>query len=225
MIPKVFIGIITSEAKKYAESLFMLHLKMQKYPNVQVLIIDNSEEEQYYYKLKLYDFEVIHAKRFKDLRATLVFSRNLLRTAFLKSNSDYFFSLESDVLVTPDTIEILMQKNKDIISGIYCYPSGAPIAFDYSFYSDELKQRVRTESCRSNQVIEIKVAGLGCLLVKRHVIEKILFRFEENASGTDDVWFCLDAIDQGIRVFLDTSVKCAHFGNYYGKKEIIQFRE
>lgn len=224
MIPKVFIGIITSDSKEYAESMFMMHLKMQKYPNKEVLLVDNSEDKKYHKGLKQYGYRTIHAERFEDLRKTLVHSRNILRDEFLKSDCDYFFSLESDVLIEADTIESLMGKDKDFISGIYCYASGAPIAFDYSYYSDDMRQRVRTDVCREGRVIEIKITGLGLLLVKRHILEKIKFRYEDNASGTDDVWFSLDAIELGVSIFLDTSVRCKHFGNYCGKKEIIEFK-
>lgn len=221
--PKVFIGIITAEAKQYAEDLFMLHLNQITYPNKEIVIVDNSEDVNYCVYLCKYGHRVIRETRFKDLRKTLIHSRNRLRKEFLESDCDYFFSLESDVLCIPDAIDQLMMRRKEIVSGIYCYPSGAPIAFDYAFFSNEMRQRVRTDVCRADELLSIKIIGLGLALIKREVIEKIKFRYVDSASGTDDVWFSLDALAHGYKVYLDTAVKCDHYGNYGGFKEVIQF--
>jgi GT2 family glycosyltransferase len=221
--PKVFIGIITYDGKKYAEDLFFLHLTQLTYSNKLIVIVDNSDKDTYANHLKEYGYLVLKGPVRKDSRQRIVDSRNILREAFLRSDCEYFFSLESDVLPEIDVIERLMERDVEIVSAIYCFPSGAPIAYDYSFFSSDLRQRVRTEACRAKKLLKIKIIGLGAALIKREVIERVIFRFEEHASGTDDCWFSLDALNLGYNIYLDSNVRCKHFGAYFGMQEVIEF--
>lgn len=223
--PKVFIGIITAEIKRYAEDLFMIYLFEIDYPNKEILIVDNSEGDNYANHLREYGIKVLRGRALEDTRARLIHSRNILRKEFLKGDCEFFFSLESDVLPPKDIIQRLMDRRKDIVSAIYCFPSGAPIAYDYSFFSDDMRQRIRTERCREDKLLAIKIAGLGAILIKREVIKKIRFRYKKGHTGTDDCWFSLDAASLGYQVYLDTAIKCKHYGAYCGLEEVIEFKD
>ena len=58
------------------------------------------------------------------------------------------------------------------------------------------------------QLLEVFFTGLGCLLIHRSVLEKVKFNWAEDSF--DDAVFAKDAQKQGFKVFVDTSVNCAH---------------
>ncbi len=64
------------------------------------------------------------------------------------------------------------------------------------------------EEVDNNNIIEIAHCGNGCILIKREVLEKIKFRYEEEFF--DDMMFCKDAAKLGYKIYADCSVKCKH---------------
>lgn len=50
----------------------------------------------------------------------LAWLRNTLLTAFLKSNCDYLFSVDSDILVPPLSLSCLLEDNCAIVSALVC---------------------------------------------------------------------------------------------------------
>ena len=58
---------------------------------------------------------------------------------------------------------------------------------------------------------EAITCGLGCVLIKKNVLEKVEFRHDKEKSPWDDVWFCEDSRKEGFKVYVDTSVKCKHY--------------
>jgi len=70
---------------------------------------------------------------------------------------------------------------------------------------------LKFEEIPENELIEVITSGLGCVLIKRKVLENVEFRYEKNKEPWDDVWFCEDARQKGFKVYVDTSVRCKHF--------------
>lgn len=72
----------------------------------------------------------------------------------------------------------------------------------------EMTAQLSVEEVRLPKLIEARQTGVGCMLIRRNVMEKIQFRHGE--GGFDDVYFCDDVIANGWKVMVDTSVKCEH---------------
>ena len=68
-------------------------------------------------------------------------------------------------------------------------------------------QPCTVEEVEGDKVFKIRGCGLGGVLIKRQVLEKIAFRFE----GRDDAQnFSNDCWENGFSMVADTSVKCKH---------------
>ena len=85
---------------------------------------------------------------------------------------------------------------------------------------EDIHGQLSAKEVEGSKVIEVFYAGLGCMLIKREVLEKIEFRGPD--TSFDDHAFCMDARKLGYKILLDTSVKCAHFVKIGDKKVMIQ---
>ena len=56
----------------------------------------------------------------------------------------------------------------------------------------------------------LSFAGLGCILIRRKVLEAIDFRMVDQNGGHCDSWFTDDAYHAGYTQMADMSVICAH---------------
>lgn len=72
----------------------------------------------------------------------------------------------------------------------------------------DMTAQLSSGEVREPKLIEARQTGVGCMLIRRDVLEKISFRHGE--GGFDDVYFCDDVISNGWKVMVDTSVKCEH---------------
>ena len=106
---KILIGCPTSEHKSYC---LKEYIEAVKKLNCDVLLVDNSECEEYYNKIKSLGVNVIKDRYYKKARNRIVSSRNLLKEHCLKNGYDYLFSLEQDVIPPLDVIERLLKLNK-----------------------------------------------------------------------------------------------------------------
>jgi len=116
--PKILVGCPTSFHKEYALEQYTKAVKALTYSNFDILLVDNSENDTYFEKIKALGLPVIKGPYFNSARDRIVASRNLLRENVLRGY-DYFFSLEQDVLPPPDILEKLLQHQKQLITGIY----------------------------------------------------------------------------------------------------------
>ena len=78
-------------------------------------------------------------------------------------------------------------------------------------HEGEFAKRLSFNEVPENELIETITCGLGCVLIKRNVLEKVKFRYDKEKSPWDDVWFCEDARKEGFKVYLDTGVRCKHY--------------
>ena len=219
---KILIGCPTSDYHAYCLKEYIEGIKALTYPNLDILLVDNSKEESYIKKIKEYDISVIKSPYVESARDRIINSRNLLRQKFLEGDYNFFFSLEQDVIPPKDVIERLLAHKKEIVSGVYFAEKNLisesfhkkillPVLYDFVkengkdipdkmrfFGGDELDGSLK----------EVKTAGLGCLLIHKKVLKNIKFRYEKD--GFDDVFFCQDLRAKGFKVFADTSVICKH---------------
>jgi GT2 family glycosyltransferase len=212
---KVFLNCPTHEVKEYCLIEYGEAVKALTYPHLQILLGDNSPTDDYSKQIQQFALPVIRTLSAETARERIITARNILREAFQKSDCEYFFSLEQDVLPPPDTIQRLLSHKKKIISGIYLNPyeteeglKAQPVLWKDA--GQGKMQKFTKEELRQPQLIEVKAAGLGCILIHREVLEKLQFRYDREVEAFDDVFFCKDARTAGYQLYADTSVKCKH---------------
>lgn len=230
MFPKVLVGCPTHACKDYCLEIYAKAVKNLTYKNFDILLVDNSEGNNYMEKIKSLGLQAIKDQGFEAAIKRIVASRNLLRKYFLENNYDYLLSLEQDVIPQPDAIERLLKHGKKIISGVYFNLQKnlkgeiKPLAMLWSKIENDVGIHLSEEFVFDKpDLYEVAACGLGCVLIAREVLEKIEFRAGQILEeGWDDMFFCKDAKALRYKIFADTSVFCQHVTTPEGKWSGIQ---
>ncbi len=217
---RVLVGCPTSDIFEYCLNEFLERIKNLSYNSYDILIIDNSKDDNYLnlIKEKIKNNKKINAVKgpyFEDWRQRVVHSRNLIIDYTIKNNYDYLLSVDQDVILPKDVIEKLLKFNKEIISGVYYgfflidgVKKLRPLLYKYR---DNKKYNLELNEVENESLIRVDECGAGCLLIKRNVLEKgIKFGLLEDPKTTDDVYFCQKATEAGFEIFAYTGVKAKH---------------
>lgn len=215
---KVLVGCPTSFHKEYCLAEYANAVKGLSYKNKDILLVDNSPDDEYIKKIKSLGLQAIKGPFFEGARDRIIASRNVLRKKVLDEGYEYFLSLEQDVIPPADIIERLMGHDKKIITGIYfvrnVFPGGitalVPLAYKLTDKKTLTMEPLSDEEWQSGKLMNIVSCGLGCVMIHRDVLKDISFRYEKEKDSFDDRWFCIDAYKKGIEMYADTSVRCRH---------------
>lgn len=203
---KVFIAIYTNKVKQYCDVEFFEHIDNLTYHNKEVHIIDNTIDIDYFDRLSSIvsnNYDIYHTYIPREPVATqfhrnVCESVNFLRDKFLQSDCSHFLIIESDVMVPPNTIELLIEviDMAEIIGGIYYHGYHPSECFDDNF----------------NDLVYPSCTILsGCTLYSRKLIEQVKFRFDENyLAPFPDAFMSLDASNLGFKVANYCKIKCTH---------------
>ncbi len=219
--PKVLVGAPVSDHHEYCIDTFIETLKTLTYPNFDILLVDNSKDDRFFNKIKKV-FPTIKYPYHKSVKVRLAESRNILREKTINEGYDYMFNLDQDVVPPKDVIERLIAHDKKIITGVYFNKftkigqknlthetRTRPVLWVRSPKTQGLVF-VRNDVVAQDRLIRVDLCGTGCILIHRDVLEKIRFRWEEEESGVDDSFLCIDAAKLGYNIYADTSIKCIH---------------
>ena len=151
-----------------------------------------------------------------DRRESILHHYQKGRTAFLAGDFDYFLTIESDIVPPPDTITRLMALDCDVayavaqlrsspvINIFEKYPGGRNPGSSLTF-----KPRL-LESARRAGVYDCSGGGLGCVLIRRHVLEDIDFRLIPKDGAYCDTYFNRDVLQGGYSQKADMNLLCDH---------------
>lgn len=146
-------------------------------------------------------------------------ARNELIKKALEHKPDYIWWIDSDMVIAPRTLEKLLSDKKDIVSSLYLSrtPPHKPVARVLKDGKYHL-----LDSVAENKIIEVDALGLGCMLVKMEIIEKLSgkypnvfeFKHTDNSSEylSEDFVFCEKAKKEGFKIFMDTGIVSGHIG-------------
>lgn len=139
---------------------------------------------------------------------------NQARAMFLAGNYDALWTVESDMIVPPITLERLTRVDADVAYGLYVSRHGNHRWLAFCSVGEQIgislsDDRINAEKAWG-QVIETQGVGLGCTLIWRHVLEKIEFRQPDKAATANDWFFALDCMREGFVQKHDFGVVCGH---------------
>lgn len=139
----------------------------------------------------------------------LAYLRNLLLEEFLKTDCDYLFSLDSDILVEPHTLIRLLEDDCDIVSVLVC--NGHEVG-DKTVYNilnwDEQGNLVYVRDFPRDRLFRVDCTG-AAYLIKRRVVETFGVRYSAY-MGAEDIGFCQTASRQGIEIYCDGRIEAVH---------------
>lgn len=162
----------------------------------------------------------------------IVAMRNHAVQAFLEAPEfTHLWMLDNDMLYPPESLEVLVRDDKDIVSGWACgrvlrrVPNRTEPTFLNTFWKKAKTGRFRMD-------ITMKMPGppglyrcgqvsFGGVLIKRKVLANMPRPFfsdahhEKDAKGdsnrvSEDIFFCVRAAEAGFQVWCDTRLKYGH---------------
>lgn len=210
---------------------------VNKIPTIAIAIPYNSKFEvewvdRTYVPLRYAPTDFCNKLFFMSKVPSLPVARDTLVSEVLKSNADYIFWVDTDIIFeSPNDANMALKRlyqviNKDpnskdtkMVSGLY--RARQRQGFSYAgwlrankFNKNVIKGYTPIESWTGN-FIEIDVAGLGCCLMDTKVfrdIPKPLFYWETSEDISEDFYWFEKAKSYGYNLKLFTDVKCSHIG-------------
>lgn len=226
--PKILVSAPVSEKYMYCFDEFVKGLKAIDYTNFEInLIADEvpkgSKTKQnadlMLARLQKEGFKIIFIPWFEKARDRICESHNKMREIVLHDNFDYLLTLDMDTIPPPDVIKKLLSHKKDVVAGMYfgqheIQGSLMEVPFAWVFKSrDGFWGRLRylmPDEFSSGKLLELGMAGTGCVLISKNILEKIKFHYDLGMDAADDRWFFYDCHRLGIQPYLDTGVACNH---------------
>lgn len=167
----------------------------QRQPGQVSLVVDNSDTGGYL--RGHYSFR------------RLAYLRNLLLREFLRSECDLLFSIDSDILVPPDALRVLISHNRDIVSCLVC--NGKEIG-DLSIYNvlckNEAGHYIHMKPVPRDRLFRVDCTG-AAYLIRRQVLMGPDIRYSD-LYGAEDIGFCESAARQGVEIYCDGRLEVTH---------------
>jgi len=159
--PKILIACPNHEVKEYAFQRWIDAAHALDYPNKEILVVDNSPSLDFMNRWKR-KVPMIHLDPgSKGPNQRIAMSMEFIRHTFLKGDYAYWFNLESDVIVPPDALNVLLKYgDADWVSSYY--PARGGTEFQN---------------------------GFGCSLFSKKLVEHSPFEDAPESTTTDGWWW------------------------------------
>lgn len=166
-----------------------------------------SKEEEYAgIDIVIKNFNQIPDARITTTRQKIYSSLAELRNILLEKvhGNDYLFSVDSDILFEPDTLNKLLMHRKDIVSAQIWNDSSN--TFPNVMIRKDSSFRHYLEFPRDS-IFKCDVTG-AIYLISREVINAGV-KYKYHHQG-EDIAFCLSAQEKGFELWCDPTIKCRH---------------
>lgn len=112
-------------------------------------------------------------------------NRNNIADAFLKTDAEWLFWIDSDTVIPVGAVERMLAHGRTLVSGLYYgkNPPHPPIAYHvYNGAFAPIEQTVRWET---GEILNVDATGMGCMLTHRSVYEDIRksYKVFQSAGG------------------------------------------
>lgn len=167
--------------------------------------------------------EVEH-RRYGDIKQNKIVANAFeeARQAFLDTDSEKCFFLDDDIMIKENTIQELVNYDKEIISANFMLPNANYSSAFKAIYPAKSSPVVHFGAHEIEDLREVAGCGTSALIVNKEVLEQIKFRIDEGIGGAQDVPFSLDVRELGYQPYLAGDTKVGHLWNgeiYYPHPE------
>jgi hypothetical protein len=226
MIPSILLGAPINKRKAYILNEWLEFILTLTYPNLSILLVDNSQDRDWHKKIIAKGFDVRYVAPKGRPEAYIAQSQEVIREYAVKNNYDYLFSLECDNFCPVNTIELLLAHRLDNVNVPYFLKEGVnttigvqlmgisqPPYQRYDIMPPEINMDYMNGRLRSG------APSIGCSLFSRELFEGQKFRTISDQLGKfSDSWWHLDSINRGIKPYVDTSLFSTHKRNQQWEK-------
>jgi hypothetical protein len=223
--PKVLLAAPISILKDYCLGDWLDMIRQLSYDNLDIFLVDNSMNKSNSEKIAAKGFNCVwEDPAGRESRVFMASSMERCRVKFLAGDYQYLFSLECDIFPPLDIVERLIAHDLDIVSTAFWtdhgYNSKLQLRTIYNLHTDfqthTKEYKVRYLSFEEGQLFingKLKPmfsTGMGCMLIKRWVLESIIFHIDPNEPGFADSFFAFDTWQMGVNNIVDTSIIPVH---------------
>lgn len=166
--------------------------------------------------------QIMHDQPFGDHGPGQIGNLNILhnyeiaRRRVLAGDYTHLLTLEDDMVPPPNAINDLLSIQADVAYSLYVWRGAGNHPWSAykkvteaggESFSDVEPERVE-RLASEDAVIRVAGVGLGCTLIRRHVIEKIAFRI--GGPAANDWYFAMDCGEAGLDQRCHLGVKVGH---------------
>lgn len=155
-------------------------------------------------------------------------ARNVLAEGFLKTDCEWAFWLDSDMVLEARSITVMMAWAKKLkarlLTGLYFQRLGQHMPL--ALIRDEVNRKYEdvyshTAVCPppgSKTPFKVHAAGFGCILMHRSVLSEMEFPYfkyqyiSDVKELSEDFYFCMKAREKKIDLWVIPEITCKHIG-------------
>ena len=183
--------------------------------NIEPIVINRTDSNVYYVRNKCLCGDLMKGKK---------------QHIFNGLNYDYIMWIDSDQVFNFSNLMSLLNRNVDVVSGIYLMDPGKMYAVvekwdkeffrEYGYFKFLTIEDVINYKKNNTTLLEVSYSGLGFMLIKKGVIEKIDYPWfspeweeftpEISEFMSEDVAFCQKIIKKNFKVYVDLNVIVGH---------------
>lgn len=144
---------------------------------------------------------------------------NQARAMLLAGDYDALLTVESDMIIPPNALKRLSAADVDVAYGLYVSRHGKHPWLTLDRVTEDVRgSHALGETWEERgdmwlQVVTTAGVGLGCTLIRRHVLEAIPFRVRDEMIA-NDWYFAIDVREAGFTQAHDCGVICGHIEGY-----------
>ena len=221
MIPRILLGAPINKRKAYILDEWLAFILTLTYPNLSILLVDNSADPTWHKSIISKGFDVRYVAPKGRPEAYIAKSQELIREYAIKNDYDYIFSLECDNFCPANTIELLLAHRLDNVNVPYFLKEGVETTIGVQLMGinqptyrryDVMPTSINMDYI--NGRLRTGIPSIGCSLFSRKLFEGQPFRVESDQLGkfSDSFWH-YDSINRGITPYVDTSLFSTHKRN------------
>jgi len=222
--PKILLFCPVSNYKDYIIWDWIRHIKKLTYQNLDILLIDNSDNKLFAQRIAAEGIDCINAhKQGENIASKMLVCYKIFHHWFLENKYDYWFSLECDVFPPLNIIEWLLCYRLPAVGIPYFTFANGADSLLFTDLSDTFKNEAgaprehratyfQAFNAFNGLLSKQQNAGIGCLLIHKAVLRKIRFHGSERGLFPDSVLY-EDMEFAGYDVYLDTSTLAIHFNS------------
>ena len=222
---KILIAAPTAYVKKYCMDKWVENTSSLICPEdatIDIYLSDNSTDREFYVESKekyghLLTIERISSLHAPSVKSAMAHSHEKCRQRAISGGYDWWLHKETDVISPLDVIQQLLERKKKVIGAMYHIELGGESKLmiqEIEDFGDVHRESYNLDqsdlSFVDGTVKKVFSPGLGCTLIHRSVFTKFGFRYEEGSAVHPDSFFFGDLSQNGVPVFVDTSIYCEH---------------
>lgn len=221
---KILIAAPIGDGKEYSINEWFQWIADQPYKNYDVAMCVNGKSLESIEKKCSMLREVLINDRpiyvlklpynqYHTTKHRLAYSREKLRVYALENGYDYVLWLDTDTIpVVMDSIQLMLDKKKDVISGLYFYKgTKQSVIIDKETLTNMSYAKIE-ELVKTGEIIQVWGFGFGILLMSRSALEKFSFDYKYKYENWSEDFIACELLEKAnVERWFYARIVCKHY--------------